>query len=465
MATTGSPLLDAISRFREGRLSDAEHIARRLVTASAGDASARILLGLTLAHTGRQRDAERAAAEAEALGSPLSGRIVRQVIAQLAENDRPGAEALSALAIGVLADLADFERARALPMSDRPRDVLEEMLGSGEPFRVRAGCIMASGYSFIVLLGHAQRAARGVLAEFPRDPALLNALGYACWSEGLHQDAVTFATECLRWAPGSPEFYRRLAMYLLTAGRPVEAFLAAGAVHRISPKDFEERCFGIANLAHQLMEGRDVVRLRFDGLELAYHLTALTSMAIESDLFHLEGVPTESEELKFCRTFAPRGGTIVEVGTLVGNHTVYFAKALAPERIIAVDANPRMLLEVRRNLMLNGLAESVELKGHAVAVGAGAGEIEFNTLGRVPVAALDDLIEHRAGFYKIDVDGAELDVLKGMQRILREDKPRIMLEVDQVNAVAFATAIKALGYRIAHTIAHGSYANHFLLPA
>jgi FkbM family methyltransferase len=44
------------------------------------------------------------------------------------------------------------------------------------------------------------------------------------------------------------------------------------------------------------------------------------------------------------------------------------------------------------------------------------------------VVRLDDVITDRVSFVKIDVEGAELFVLRGAQRILREDRPVVLIE-------------------------------------
>jgi hypothetical protein len=44
------------------------------------------------------------------------------------------------------------------------------------------------------------------------------------------------------------------------------------------------------------------------------------------------------------------------------------------------------------------------------------------------IVRLDDVIDARISFLKIDVDGAELLVLRGAQRILRESRPPILFE-------------------------------------
>ena len=56
---------------------------------------------------------------------------------------------------------------------------------------------------------------------------------------------------------------------------------------------------------------------------------------------------------------------------------------------------------------------------------------------RCPVVRLDEAVSEPVGFIKIDVEGHELATLRGAERILREDRPVLLIEsVRQLNASA-----------------------------
>ena len=78
----------------------------------------------------------------------------------------------------------------------------------------------------------------------------------------------------------------------------------------------------------------------------------------------------------------------------------------------------------------------------------------------MPVVALDRLdIQRPVRFIKMDVEGAEPQVVRGAERILREDRPIILSELHPVQlerasgviARDFLAQLRALGYR-AHRI-------------
>ena len=80
----------------------------------------------------------------------------------------------------------------------------------------------------------------------------------------------------------------------------------------------------------------------------------------------------------------------------------------------------------------------------------------------MPLVALDALeLRRPVRFIKMDVEGAEPQVLRGAARILAEDKPTILSELHPtqlerasgVTADQFLAQIAALGYR-AHRLDH-----------
>jgi FkbM family methyltransferase len=64
----------------------------------------------------------------------------------------------------------------------------------------------------------------------------------------------------------------------------------------------------------------------------------------------------------------------------------------------------------------------------------------------VHTVRLDDAIDRPVGFIKIDVEGHEMAVLRGATRILTDDKPNILIELEERHAPgSVAAAFKFLG--------------------
>jgi FkbM family methyltransferase len=138
------------------------------------------------------------------------------------------------------------------------------------------------------------------------------------------------------------------------------------------------------------------------------------------------------------------GDTVVDVGANIGWNAIRAARlAGAAGRVVAVEPTPDTLEVLRRNVAASGLG-NVEVA--PVAAGRAAGTAEFFVRGgvsavnslyaqsryarvtkvlRVPVVRLDELVQGPAAVVKIDVEGAELDVLEGAPRLL--DAPGVVL--------------------------------------
>jgi FkbM family methyltransferase len=156
------------------------------------------------------------------------------------------------------------------------------------------------------------------------------------------------------------------------------------------------------------------------------------------------------------------GATVIDVGANIGYNTVRAARRAGPRgHVIALEPTPDTLAVLRHNIAASGLAN---IHIGAVAAGRIAGTRDFFVRGAtsavnslfpdsryasvtsvlpVPVVRLDDLVDG-ADVVKIDVEGAELEVLEGMTRIL--SKPRVTLIVEwdpllQQNAGTCAEAL------------------------
>lgn len=129
----------------------------------------------------------------------------------------------------------------------------------------------------------------------------------------------------------------------------------------------------------------------------------------------------ESELAPAVRRFCTPGRRCVDVGSYNGYYALAFAR-LGAGRVRAYDAGEDALARMRRNLELNpGLAERVELRQAWVGAESDAGA------GRVALDA--DLADWgEVGLLKVDVEGAEVEVLGGARRILAEQRPHAIVE-------------------------------------
>jgi FkbM family methyltransferase len=143
---------------------------------------------------------------------------------------------------------------------------------------------------------------------------------------------------------------------------------------------------------------------------------------------------------------APPGGTVIDVGANVGMLTLPAARQVGPTgRVLALEAAPRVADLLSRMVRMNGLGW-VEVC--PMAAGDEDGVLRFNLSAQTThnsVLPLDDVTEtieipsrrldtllapgERVDLVKIDVEGAELQVWRGMQRVVG-DNPDIALVLE-----------------------------------
>jgi FkbM family methyltransferase len=148
----------------------------------------------------------------------------------------------------------------------------------------------------------------------------------------------------------------------------------------------------------------------------------------------------EIDLLEHIYLSVPRHGLFLDVGANIGNHSVYFARFCA-DHVVAVEPHPAIVPFLKRNLETNAPG-GYTLFPVAVAATAGVGRMTLppnyaaniggsqvkllsagpsDRAGTVQVTTLDDLLDRLAVRFaelpltlvKIDVEGMELDVLRG----------------------------------------------------
>jgi FkbM family methyltransferase len=194
----------------------------------------------------------------------------------------------------------------------------------------------------------------------------------------------------------------------------------------------------------------------------------------------------EQEEIRFVRGLLKPGDSAIDAGGHIGFFTMQMAAAVGPEgRVYAfepLEANADLL---ERSIVENGFVGRVRFQRAAVGAATGTATLTFpvetlnsggayllrdgsvplagNLEQDVPLVALDELdVRHPVRFIKMDVEGAEPQVLRGAQRILRDDKPVILSELHPIQlerasgitAGQFLAQIVAFGYR-AHRLENG----------
>jgi FkbM family methyltransferase len=158
------------------------------------------------------------------------------------------------------------------------------------------------------------------------------------------------------------------------------------------------------------------------------------------------------------------GDVVVDGGANIGGFTLVAASIVGPSGAVhAVEAAPATAALLRRSVALN---PHVRVTVHELALAAEPGELDFTTfqpgLGiasfaparegavvTVQVTTLDALSAalQRVDLVKLDVEGAELRALQGATRLLAEQRPLLLIEIEPAHLArqgASPAAVEAL---------------------
>lgn len=167
------------------------------------------------------------------------------------------------------------------------------------------------------------------------------------------------------------------------------------------------------------------------------------------------------------------GDVFIDVGAHVGYFTLLASRRVGPAgRVLSIEPNPIALKQLTQNVE-RSLRQNVLIRHVACGESQGLVNIHLHTESNSSMASLsaanatggtvfevacttlDHLCqEHalpRATLIKIDVEGAELLVLRGMNRILRDLRPVIVLELEPQLLRAFGTPLQAVLSLLAKT--------------
>lgn len=134
----------------------------------------------------------------------------------------------------------------------------------------------------------------------------------------------------------------------------------------------------------------------------------------------------------------------LDIGANIGNHCIFVSKFCSPRQIIAFEANPDAIEILKINLSLNdcknvntdyigmalGSQNSTMRVFYPVADNMGRAQLLTDEHGDIKCIRGDDLVQQQPiGFIKIDVEGAEFEILQGLSKTIELWRPEILIEV------------------------------------
>lgn len=185
-----------------------------------------------------------------------------------------------------------------------------------------------------------------------------------------------------------------------------------------------------------------------------------------------------SLEEKFLLSLDINGQTIYDIGGHVGIFTLFFARSVGKNgKVITFEPNPWNYNMILEHLKLNNFDN---VKVYKIALGkkredatlavrkseTGTGSLQENIKAsilqekgaetvQVEVDTLDNQITTnnlpKPDFVKIDVEGLEMDVLGGMQRIIEDCKPKLFIEIHGIGVQSkIENAQRVVEFLVAH---------------
>lgn len=174
--------------------------------------------------------------------------------------------------------------------------------------------------------------------------------------------------------------------------------------------------------------------------------------------------------LCFARHIKP-DDTVVDVGANLGYYTLMAADLVGPGgQVFAIEPNPGVYKFMCDSINVNGFAGRVMPLNVALGAGAVGGSVPFFVPAGEPkngrflrpdentaeLSAAGDIFDvqtleslplgsKRVDFVKIDVEGAELSVLKSLSPLLQACRPKVVCEVNFARGYTYLDVARLLG--------------------
>lgn len=158
------------------------------------------------------------------------------------------------------------------------------------------------------------------------------------------------------------------------------------------------------------------------------------------------------------------GDTVIDVGANIGSYTLRMARRVGNEGIVvAIEPHPTNYCVLKKNIRLNALRNVVALNLAAWFANGELPLFEGNATGlhsmktdmgrgrnKVRVEAVDAIVKElrlkRVDWIKIDVEGAEWEVLCGLVKTLDQYKPKLIIEIFHENQRKIKKLMESHGY-------------------
>ncbi|MBE6094598.1 MAG: FkbM family methyltransferase [Schwartzia succinivorans] len=202
-----------------------------------------------------------------------------------------------------------------------------------------------------------------------------------------------------------------------------------------------------------------VLDFQYEGREIHLYLPYAKYDSLQSRVMRKRNFYEEQSLRSVKEKYLKPGMVYLDCGANIGNHTVFFARVADAKKVYAFEGNPITHAVLVKNVELNHIQKVVQGYNCVLGEKNGTAETSFYTpfnMGGTAFHESDDGIEMRAidsfnfgekiDFIKMDVEGFEDHVLKGMGTVLRRDKPLLWVEIFDEHYKSVSSLLHEYGY-------------------
>jgi FkbM family methyltransferase len=212
---------------------------------------------------------------------------------------------------------------------------------------------------------------------------------------------------------------------------------------------------------------------------------------LNNSCFDADEVRFVVELLALRRRYFGDGVFAIDGGANIGVHSVEWARHMHGwGRVLSFEAQEVVYYALAGNLALNNCLNA---RAKNVALGEAVGQITIpqpdyysaasfgslelrqranpEAIGQrisydaasgviVPMVTIDSLNVERLDFFKLDVEGMEMDVLSGAKQTLAKHKPTLYIETLKSDEAAIKALLRTLGYEKSYSVGYNLLAFH-----
>ena len=191
-----------------------------------------------------------------------------------------------------------------------------------------------------------------------------------------------------------------------------------------------------------------------------------TEIMVTKDFF-------ESRELKKIHKYISPGMAFLDIGTNIGNHSLYFASVLKAKKVYAFEPVKLTHSILKKNISLNELEDVVTIFECGLGSANTRAEIIYdglqdNNLGGTALSQCNDgemvirqldffKFPEKIDFVKMDVERMEAQVLAGAKETILKDKPVLWIEIFEDKYKQVYEILADLGYTQTEILTENNY--------